>query len=142
MSKLDWIDVVDRALDRTDRMLDRFRKTPRKRLDVVPTPPLPANPFDVRAAAPAVATEPKEAPLGDPSLPAQVYGRRTCDRTARAIQVLRARSVTARMINLDDPENRDLENRLIRETKRYETPFIYLDGKFVGSLEALGQTGG
>ncbi|MFO0553785.1 MAG: glutaredoxin domain-containing protein [Polyangiaceae bacterium] len=141
MSKLDWIDVVDRALDRTDRMLDRFRKKPRKRLEVIPTPRMPSNPFETRAAAPPVEA-PKVAPLGDPSLPAQVYGRRTCDRTARAIQILRTRSITARMIDLDDPENRDLEKRLIQETKRYETPFIYFEGKFVGSLEALGSAPG
>lgn len=139
-SKRDWIDVVDGLLLRTDRALDRFRKTPRRRLEVVPTPLVPVDPFGPApatkpAAAAAAPAEPP--PLGDPGLPAQIYGKRTDDVTGRAVQMLREASVVARMIELDDPDNVGLENRLVRETKRYELPYVYVRGKYVGGFKEL-----
>ena len=72
--KRDWIDVVDGALDRADRVLDRFRKTPRRRLVQVPTPPVPVDPFGAPALAkegekPTPPADPDAKPLGDPGLP-------------------------------------------------------------------------
>lgn len=141
----DWIQVVDGALDRADRFADRFRKTPRKRLDVVPQPLVPVDPFGAAArpaegtAAPAPPVSVEPAPLGDPGLVAQIYGRRTCDVTGRAVQLLREKSLVARMIDMDDPDRRDLENRLIRETKRYQTPYVYLRGEYIGGFDELAQ---
>lgn len=140
--KRDWIDVVDGALSRADRALDRFRKQPRKRLDYVPNPPMPTDPFgaprlpkddDNRAAKP----DPAQKSLGDPGLSVQIFGKRTCDSSARAVQYLRERSIVARMIELDDPDNRGLEDRLVRETKRYATPWIFVRGSYIGGLDEL-----
>lgn len=130
--KRDWVDVVDGVLVKTDRFLDRFRKTPRRRLEVVPQPLVPADPFTV---APAPKVEDK--PLGDPNLVVQIYGKRSCDETARTVTYLRERSIVPRMIDLEEPDNAALENRLVRETKRYATPWVYVRGKYVGGLEEL-----
>jgi glutaredoxin len=132
----DWVDVVDGALNRADRFIDRFRKTPRRRLDSVPDPLVPVDPFGppkLSNAAPPAA----EKPLGDPGLPVQIFGKRTCDETARTVMFLRERSIVARMIDLEDPDNLVLERRLVRETKRYQTPWIFVRGKYVGGLEEV-----
>jgi len=141
----DWIRVVDGVLDRADRFADRFRKAPRKRLDFVPQPLVPVDPFGA-AARPIHAegeiagpTTGEPAPLGDAGLVAQIYGRRTCDVTGRAVQLLREKSLTPRMIDMDDPDRRDLENRLIRETKRYQTPYVYLRGEYIGGFDELAE---
>ncbi len=138
MVKRGWIDVVDNALVKADLFADRFRKTPRRRLAEVPTPLTPADPF----GAPALASDAKPAapvvkPLGDPGLPAQIFGKRSDDASGRAVMVFREASLTARMINLDDAENIDLENRLIRETKRYEMPWVFLRGEYIGGFKEL-----
>jgi glutaredoxin len=139
MVKRGWIDVVDDALVKADKFADRFRKTPRRRLAEVPTPLTPLDPF----GAPALANDPKPVeapvvkPLGDPGLPAQIFGKRDDDATGRAVMVFREASMTARMINLDDPENYDVENRLIRETKRYEMPWVFLRGEYIGGFKEL-----
>lgn len=144
--KRDWIDVVDGALSRADRALDRFRKTPRKRLEHVPSPPMPTDPFgaprlsrasDQDADRPPTKPDPVMQSLGDPGLPVQIFGKRTCDASARAVQYLREHSVVARMIELDDPDNRGLEDRLVRETKRYATPWIFVRGRYIGGLDEL-----
>lgn len=129
-----WIAVVDRVLDRGDRFLDRFRKAPRRRLEVVPLPPASHDPF---ASPPVEAAKKTEAPLGDPGLPVQLYGRRTCDATGRALALLRERSVVARMIDMDDPDNLGLEARLIRETKGTSTPYAFVRGRYVGGFAEL-----
>ena len=133
MPKLDWFALVDRALDKADRAFDRVRKTPRRRLDVVPEPRDLRDPFS--APKPAASAAPK--PLGDAGLAAQLYGRRTCDRSGRARQLLETRSIVARFVDLDDPDHRALEARLVTETKRYDTPYVYLRGRYVGGHDEL-----
>ena len=137
MPKLDWVHLVDRALSTADRAMDRLRRTPRKRLAKVPEPKVPNDPFGPKPAEPV--PTPTERPLGDPGLAVQVYGRRTCDASGRAIQLLQARSIPARLIDMEDPDHRDLEARLIRETKSYKTPYVYLRGVYAGSYAELAE---
>ena len=140
MPKRDWIDVVDSALNKADLFADRFRKTPRRRLAEVPTPLTPVDPFGPPPLANPSEKAPVEAtvkPLGDSGLPAQIFGKRSDDASGRAVMVFREASITARMIDLDDPEHRDLENRLIRETKRYEMPWVFLRGTYIGGFNEL-----
>ena len=49
------------------------------------------------------------------------------------------KSIVARMVDLDDPDNKALENRLIRETKRYAMPWIYVRGRYIGGFEELAE---
>lgn len=155
MPKLDWIGVVDRALDVADRTMDRFRKTPRRRLAEVPTPKVPDDPFTVKPAAkaaapsatgaaaaspvaePDAAKKPELAPLGDAGLLVQIYGRRTCDASGFTVKLLQGKSIPARMIDMDDEDHRDLEARLIKETKSYVTPYVFLRGVYVGGFDQI-----
>ncbi|NUP07737.1 MAG: hypothetical protein HOW73_16945 [Polyangiaceae bacterium] len=133
--KTSWIDRIDRALDKGDRFLDRFRKAPRRRLEVVPHPPPSPDPFSPQTVdGPST---PLEKPLGDEGLPAQIYGRRTCDKSALTMNLFREASLVPRMIDLDDPDNREFEPRLIRETKRYDTPYVYVRGTYIGGFEEV-----
>lgn len=136
-----WIDVVDWALVAADRALDRVRKTPRRRLDVVPTPKVPEDPFGPKPSpAPPAAPAPAEvvaAPLGDPGLLVQIYGRRTCDPSGRVVKLLSGKSIPARLIDMDDENHRDLEARLIKETRSYATPYVFVRGAYLGGFERV-----
>ncbi|MFO0616818.1 MAG: glutaredoxin [Polyangiaceae bacterium] len=132
-------DTFVKVVDRTDLLLDKVRKTPRKRLDVVPEPIAVHDPFAPVEAAPKAPEAPREVPLGDPALAAQVYGKRTCEWSGRAVQLLREGGVDARFINLDEPEHRHLEVKLVAATKQYTLPYVYLAGQFVGGYDALAE---
>ena len=135
MPKFDWVVAVDRALVVTDKVLDRLRKEPRKRLDAVPTPPAPPDPFVEKPAA--AAAPPTEKPLGDPGLVAQIYGKRTCMWSGRVQRIFQDLGMPARFIELDDPDQLGVESRLVKETKRYETPYVYVRGEYVGGFQAV-----
>ena len=131
-------DTVDRLAQRADRLIDRVRKTPRKRLETVPEPIEPPDPFNkVAVAAPAGTPAPAEVPLGDPAIAAQVYGRRSDDPSGRAVRTLRDRGIDAVFVNLDDPDNLLVEKRLVRDTKQYQVPWVYVKGVFIGNYDAL-----
>lgn len=134
MGKLDWVEVVDRVATRVDKAMDRFRKTPRRRLNDVPIPPPAPNPF---AAAPTPEDAPAETPLGSADLPVQIYGRRSCMWSGRAVKVFQDLSIPAKFYDIDDPDRNGLEARLVKETKQYQTPWVYLRGEFVGGYNAL-----
>lgn len=131
------IDAVDRLASRADLLLDKVRKTPRRRLGVVPEPIEAPDPFTTKAAAEEAAPVPEEVPLGDVAVPAQVYGRRTDMWCGRATRLFQDRGIDARFIDLDDPEHRSLEMRLVRDTKQYELPWVFLRGEFIGGYNAL-----
>ncbi len=130
-------DTVDRIAQRADHLLDKVRKTPRKRLDVVPDCIEAPDPFNKPAKAASAGPAPVETPLGDPKVPAQVYGRRTDDWSGRAVRTLRDRGIDARFINLDDPNELTTEKRLVRDTKQYQLPWVFLKGEFIGNYDAL-----
>lgn len=140
-----WFDTLVKVVDRTDVLLDKVRKTPRKRLDVVPEPIAVRDPFAPVEAAPAATSgveaaasaPPKEPPLGDPALPAQVYGKRTCEWSGRAVQLLRETGIDTTFVNIDEPEHRHLEVKLVAATKHYTLPYVYLKGEFVGGYDQL-----
>lgn len=140
MAKLDWVPMVDRMLDVADRALDRVRKTPRRRLDAVPPSKVNPDPFaptPAPAPAPAKVEAPVERPLGEPSFAAQIYGRRTCMWSGRAQRLLIDLGAEPRFYDLDDPEQRHLETKLVRETKQPELPWVYVRGEFVGGYREL-----
>lgn len=134
MGKFDWVEAVDRVANRVDHAMDRFRKTPRRRLADVPKPPPAPDPFSV---APAKAEPKAEAPLGSPDLPVQIYGRRSCMWSGRAVKIFQEMSIPAKFYDIDDSENRAFEPRLVRETKQYQTPWVYLRGDFIGGFNAI-----
>ena len=142
-------DALSKVVDSTDAVMEKVRSAsqkspweklrlaPKKRLDVIPEPiPVP-DPFAPPPVATSASNEPKEKPLGDPELAAQIYGKRTCEWTGRAIALLAERGVDARFVNIADPDNGHFEMKLIAATKQYTLPYVYLKGEFIGGYDAL-----
>lgn len=77
--------------------------------------------------------------LGDNEIAAQVYGRKSCPWTGRAITLLNEGKVDFDLIELDDSENGHFEGKLVAETKRDTVPYIYLRGEFVGGFNELNE---
>lgn len=75
--------------------------------------------------------------MGDPDVKAQIFGRRSCPWSGRAITLFESNKVDYDFVDLDDPEFELLENKLIDETKHNTVPWIYLRGEFVGGFHAL-----
>lgn len=77
--------------------------------------------------------------LGDGEIAAQVYGRKSCPWTGRAITLLNDGKVDFDFIELDDSENAPFEGKLVTETKQNTVPYIYLRGEFVGGYNELNE---
>jgi len=102
----------------------------------VPQPNAPPDPFTI---APRETAAPPDPPLGNPKLPAQIFGKRTDPASGRAVQLFRERGIDAPFINLEDPDNGHFETQLVRETKQYALPYVYLRGAFLGGFEPLAE---
>lgn len=90
------------------------------------------------AVEPAAAAAP-EPPLADPALAAQIFGKRSCAWSGRAVRLLEDRGVAHQFVDLDDSENETLANRLLAETKQNTVPYIYVRGEFIGGYNALSE---
>ncbi len=91
-------------------------------------------------AAPVAAPVVKGAKaLGDASIKAQIYGRKSCAWTGRAITVLEKNKIDHDFVDMDEPEYDPLQLRLIAETKQHTVPYIYLRGHFIGGFNALAE---
>jgi glutaredoxin len=130
-----FLDLVFKAVETTENLMARTRKTPRRKLAVVPTPPAAPDPF---VARPAPAVE-AEQPLGDPAHPAQIYGRRGDPWSGRVVRLLQDRNIEHQFADLDAPENVLLEAKLVRETKQNDAPWVYLRGEFLGGYNAVNE---
>ena len=92
------------------------------------------------AAAPVVAAVPKrEKQLGDVSIKAQIYGRKSCAWTGRSITIFEKHKIDHDFIDLDEPEHEHFMLRLINETKQHTVPYVYLRGHFIGGYNALAE---
>ncbi|MGE0869694.1 MAG: glutaredoxin [Kofleriaceae bacterium] len=93
-----------------------------------------------RAAAAAVTPTKKAGnQLGDPSVKAQIYGKKSCPWSGRAITLLERHKVDFDFIDLDEPEHEAKLTPLTLETKQNTVPFIYLRGQFIGGFNALSE---
>lgn len=130
----------------------------KNKLDDVPTPLVPHDPFAPRVAKPAVnsaseavgaplsapaappvsAAKPEE-PIGDLHQPAQVFGRDADPWTGRVKLLLRDRQVDFSYVDLGLDENLPLAARLVRETAQVEGPYVYLRGELIGGYNALSE---
>lgn len=77
--------------------------------------------------------------LGNPAIKAQIYGKKSCPWTGRAITLLEKHKVDFDYINLEDYENEKYIVRLSSDTKQATVPYVYLRGKFVGGFNALSE---
>jgi glutaredoxin len=92
------------------------------------------------AAATATGTAKRAtAGFGDPSVKAQIYGKKSCPWTGRAITLLERRKVDFDYVDLEEPEHEAKLTGLSLETKQHTVPFVYLRGQFVGGFNALSE---
>ncbi|HVV87173.1 MAG TPA: glutaredoxin [Kofleriaceae bacterium] len=116
-----------------------------------PGGPAPARASDAATAAvppaPAGVVAPADPPakpaapvgLGKPSVAAQVFGKKSCPWTGRAMTVLERNKVDYDFIDLEEPEHEKLALPLSNETKQHTVPYIYLRGQFIGGYNALAE---
>jgi glutaredoxin len=92
------------------------------------------------AAATTASTAKKAAAgFGDPSIKAQIYGKKSCPWTGRAITLLERHKVDFDYVDLEEPEHEAKLTGLALETKQHTVPFVYLRGLFVGGFNALSE---
>jgi glutaredoxin len=89
------------------------------------------------AAAPTAAKVAKG--LGDPSIKAQIYGKKSCPWSGRAITLLERHKVDFDFVDLEEPEHEPKALALANETKQHTVPYVYLRGQFVGGFNALAE---
>jgi glutaredoxin len=77
--------------------------------------------------------------LGDPNIKAQIYGKKSCPWTGRAITLLEKHKVDFDYINLEEHENEKFIVRLSSDTKQSTVPYVYLRGKFIGGFNSLSE---
>jgi glutaredoxin len=99
-----------------------------------------ANDKAREVAATAAPTPVKQAKgLGDASIKAQIYGKKSCPWTGRAITLLERHKVDFDYIDLEEPEHEAKLTDLQIETNQHTVPYIYLRGLFVGGFNALSE---
>lgn len=89
---------------------------------------------DAPAAAPAAPIG-----LGNPNLPAQIYGKNSCPWTGRAMTVLEKHKVDYDFIDLEQQEHEKFLPLLATETHQTTVPYVYLRGTFIGGYNALAE---
>lgn len=91
------------------------------------------------AATAASTAKPKQTGYGDPSLKAQIFGKKSCPWSGRAITLLERHKVDYEFLDLEEPEHEAKLAPLVIETRQSTVPFVYLRGKFVGGFNALSE---
>ncbi len=121
-----WARLRGRAFESKDEAADRARAAEAKRAAVA-------------APTPAAKPSPVQVGFGDPSIKAQVFGKKSCPWTGRAITILERNKVDFDNIDIEEPEHEAKLLPLINETKQHTVPFIYLRGQFIGGFNALAE---
>ena len=93
------------------------------------------------AAAPTPAPKKSDAStgFGNAEIKAQIYGKKSCPWTGRAITVLERNKVDFDFVDLEEPEHESKLGGLQLETKQHTVPFNYLRGQFIGGFNALAE---
>jgi glutaredoxin len=77
--------------------------------------------------------------FGNVDIKAQVYGKKSCPWSGRAITILERNKVDFDFVDLEEPEHEGKFVGLSNETKQHTVPFIYLRGQFIGGFNALAE---
>ncbi len=91
------------------------------------------------AAPTPVAVKKSERTLGNPDIKAQIYGKKSCPWSGRAISLFERHKVDFDFVDLEEPEHEALAPRLAVETKQTTVPYVYLRGQFIGGFNALSE---
>ncbi len=98
-----------------------------------------AHAEQVAKAAAVTPTKKASVGFGDPSIKAQLFGKRSCPWSGRAITLLEKHKVDFDFIDLEEPEHESKATGLALETRQNTVPYIYLRGKFIGGFNALSE---
>ncbi|MDQ3368208.1 MAG: glutaredoxin [Myxococcota bacterium] len=95
----------------------------------------------VAAVASTVTTTKKAAGagFGDDSIKAQIFGKKSCPWSGRAITLLERHKVDYDFVDLEEPEHEAKAPKLALETKQNTVPYVYLRGQFIGGFNALSE---
>lgn len=93
----------------------------------------------VAAGAPTPGKPAAPVGLGKPEVPAQIYGKKSCPWTGRAITLLERLKVDYDFIDIEEPEHEKFVLPLVNETKQHTVPYVYLRGQFIGGFNALAE---
>jgi glutaredoxin len=77
--------------------------------------------------------------FGDPGIKAQIFGKRSCPWSGRAISLLERHKVDFDFVDLEEPEHEAKLAPLAIETRQNTVPYVYLRGKFIGGFNALSE---
>ena len=91
------------------------------------------------AATAAGTAKPAGTGFGDPAIKAQIFGKKSCPWTGRAITLLERHKVDFDLVDLEEPEHEAKLTGLSLETKQHTVPYVYLRGQFVGGFNALSE---
>lgn len=109
------------------------------RTEVQQTAQVKAEKVAAVAATATTTAKPKLAGFGDPAVKAQVFGKKSCPWSGRAITLLERHKVDFDWIDLEEPEHEGKQLRLTNETKQATVPYVYLRGLFIGGFNALSE---
>jgi glutaredoxin len=98
-----------------------------------------ASPAAAGAAPGAAVAESKSKGFGDPAIKAQIFGKRSCPWSGRAISLLERHKVDFDFVDLEEPEHEAKLAPLTLETRQNTVPYVYLRGKFIGGFNALSE---
>ncbi len=93
----------------------------------------------VAAVAAPTPTKKEQKGFGDASIKAQIFGKKSCPWSGRAITLLERNKVDYDYTDLEEPEHEAKALGLALETKQNTVPYIYLRGQFVGGFNALSE---
>jgi glutaredoxin len=91
------------------------------------------------AAAAPTPVKAKATGFGDAAVKAQIYGKKSCPWTGRAITLLERHKVDFDYVDLEEPEHEAKAVGLASETAQHTVPYVYLRGQFVGGFNALAE---
>jgi glutaredoxin len=90
-------------------------------------------------AAPTPVKKTTDAGFGDASVKAQIFGKKSCPWSGRAITLFERNKVDYDFVDLEEPEHEAKLLGLINETKQHTVPFVYVRGQFIGGFNALAE---
>lgn len=134
--------VADKVQERVDPLIERSALATKVRDRIVPKSDAEDDVPDPFANdSPFVAPEPEEEdkPLGDPEIPAQVYGPGTDPWTGRTLQLLTDHDTEHEFVDLENEGGLKIETRLVRETGQESAPYVFLRGELIGGYNALNE---
>jgi glutaredoxin len=129
---------ISRLLGRRDPQADPAAR-PTAAAATSASAPAPAAAPDPAAASPAASVDAGPKGFGDPSIKAQIFGKRSCPWSGRAISLLERHKVDFDFVDLEEPEHEAKQAKLTQETRQNTVPYVYLRGKFVGGFNALSE---